>query len=61
MRLSLYSAVLTGTGVPGPQGQKGDPGSFVPNSGYSKTASFLERFQPTPTNQLRFNHDGIWL
>lgn len=29
------TALLTGIGVPGPQGQKGDPGSFVPNSGYS--------------------------
>lgn len=38
--LSPYSVVLTGTGVPGPQGQKGDPGSFVPNSGYSKITSF---------------------
>lgn len=35
------TALLTGIGVPGPQGQKGDPGSFVPNSGYSMIALCL--------------------
>lgn len=26
--------VLTGAGIPGPPGQKGEPGSFVPTSGW---------------------------
>lgn len=39
-----YGAVLTGIGAPGPQGQKGDPGSFVPNSGDSKMALSLNLY-----------------
>lgn len=35
------NALLTGIGVPGTQGQKGDPGSFMPNSGYSMIVLYL--------------------
>lgn len=39
LHTSPYTVLLIGIGSPGPQGQKGDPGSFVPNSGYSEIVS----------------------